>query len=132
MLAYSIFVVLGFVVKLGLLFEVWKFMNLSWFGPLEVLATRLVAPYEMPLWQVTSALNAGLAWAYFFRAQRYLLARDTTEAAPETRIEREYVAFQVVRTTFSLYAIACTLYIAAATAWQTRWPPIHFILFPRI
>jgi hypothetical protein len=133
MLAYSICVALGFVVKLGLLFEVWKFTKLSWSGPpLEVLATRLVAPYDLPLWQVTSALNAGLAWAYFFRAKRYLLARYTAEAAPERRIQREYVAFQVVRTIFSLYAIACTLYIAAATASQIQWPPIHLILFPRI
>jgi hypothetical protein len=132
MLTYSIFVLIGFILKLGLLFEVWKFTQLQWFGPLEVLATRLVAPYALPLWQVTSALNAGLAWAYFFLAQRYLLAQNTTEAPPETRIKREYVAFQVVRTAFSLYAIACTLYIAAATAWQTRWPPIHLILFPRI
>jgi hypothetical protein len=94
------------------------------------LATRLVAPFELPLWQVTSAISAGLAWAFFFRAKRHLLAKNLTEAWPEAWVEREYVAFQGVRTTLSLYAIACTFYIAAATAWQTEWPPIRFILFP--
>jgi hypothetical protein len=85
---------------------------------------------KTPLWQVASALNAVLVWAYFFRAERHLLARDTTEAWPDTWMEREYVAFQAVRTTFSLYAIACTLSITAVTAWHIKWP--HFIFFPRI
>jgi hypothetical protein len=132
-LTYSIFVILGFTLKLVLLYEVWRFENLSWLGPLGILATRLVAPAELPLWQVAAALNGVLAWAYFSLARRHVLARNKpTEAWPEGWIEREYVAFQAARTTLSLYAIACTFYIAAATAWQTRWPPIHFILFPRI
>jgi hypothetical protein len=105
-------------------------VELYWLGPLGGLATRLVAPFELPLWQVASAINAGLAWAFFFRAKRHLLATNTTEAWPESWVEREYVMFQGVRTTLSLYAIACTFYIAAATAWQTEWPPIRFILFP--
>jgi hypothetical protein len=132
-LTYSIFVILGFTLKVVLLFGVWRFEDLSWLGPLGILATRLVAPAELPLWHIAAALNAVLAWAYFSLARRRVLARNKpTEAWPEGWIEREYVAFQAVRTTLSLYAIACTFYIAAATAWQTRWPPIHFILFPRL
>jgi hypothetical protein len=132
-LTYSIIVILGFMLKLELLSAAWKFENLSWLGPLGGLATQLVAPLELPLWQIASALNGGLAWAYFFQGRRHLLARNkTTEAWPEAWVEREYVAFQALRTTLSLYAIACTLYIAALTAWQAEWPPIHFILLPRI
>jgi hypothetical protein len=130
-LFYSTFVIIVFGCKIGLIFEVWKF-SLDFAGPLGVLTTRLVAPFEMPLWQVTSAINAGLTWAFFFRAKRHVLAKGSSEALPEAWVKKEYVGFQAVRTTFSLYAIACTFYIAAATAWQTEWPPVHFILFPRI
>ena len=130
MLGYSLIVIFGFILKIALLFGIWRFAKLDWLGPLGVLATRIVAPLELPLWQVASAINAGLAWAFFFRAKRHLLAKNSTEAWPEAWVAHEYVVFQGVRTTFSLYAIACTFYIAAATAWQTEWPPIRYILFP--
>jgi hypothetical protein len=131
-LVYSLFVALAFILKVALIFGVWKFENLDWLGPLGNLATGLVAPFELPLWQVTSAFNAGLAWAYFFQAERHLLAKNSTEAWPNSWIEREYVAFQAIRTVFSLYSIACTLCIAAVTAWDINLPPIHFIVFPKI
>jgi hypothetical protein len=129
-LAYSVVILVIFILKLALIFEIWRFWELNWVGPLGVLATRLVAPFELPLWQIASALNASLAWIFLFRAQRHLLARHSTEAWPEVWVRKEYVAFQGVRTTLSLYAIACTLYLGLATACDAQWPPIRFILFP--
>ena len=76
------------------------------------------------------AFNALLTWGFFFHADQHLLAQGTSEAWPESWIRREYASFQVVRTTLSLYVIACTFYITAAVAWQTEWPPIRFVLFP--
>jgi hypothetical protein len=130
MLIYSVVVIIGFTAKVLLIVGVWKFAQLNWLGPVGELATRLVEPVYLPLWQITSAVNAVMAWAFYFRAERHLLARNSTEAWPEAWVQREYVGFQAVRTTLSLYAIACTFYLAAATAWQTEWPPIRLILFP--
>jgi hypothetical protein len=129
-LVYSLFVMAAFMLKMGVIFHLWTFLEITRLGSLGGLAMRLVAPFDLPLWQMASAMNAGMAWAFFFRAKRHLLANNSTEAWPEAWIEREYVGFQGIRTTLSLYAIACTFYIAAATAWQTEWPPIHLILFP--
>jgi hypothetical protein len=130
MLAYSTFVVLAFLAKLALLFGIWHLANLNWLGPLGDAATRLVAPFELPLWQIAGAANAVLAWLFFFHADQHLLAQGTSEAWPEVWVRREYALFEVVRTTLTLYVIACTFYIAAAVAWQTEWPPIRFVLFP--
>jgi hypothetical protein len=114
MLGYSLIVIFFFILKIALIFGYWR-LELDLGGQLG-LATRIVAPLELPLWQVTSAINGVLAWAFFFRAKRHLLAKDSTEAWPEAWIQHEYVVFRGVRTTLSLYAIACTYYIAAATA----------------
>jgi hypothetical protein len=130
MLAYSTFALLGFAAKLVLLVGVWQFANLDWLGPLGVAVTRLVAPLELPLWQVAGALNALLAWVFFFRADQHVQAQGTVEAWPEAWIGREYAAFQALRTTLSLYVIACTFYITAAVSWRTEWPAIRIVLFP--
>jgi hypothetical protein len=131
MLAYSIFVILGFGVKIISIFGLWRIEEAAPLGALGELARGLVGRCrELPLWQVASALTAVLTWAYFLRTKRHWLAKDTTEAWPEAWMEREYVTFQAVRTTLSLYAIACTLSIAAVTAWRLKWP--HFIFFPHI
>ena len=80
---------------------------------------------------VASGVNAMLAWAFFFRANRHLVAQATTEEWPQRWLQHEYVTFQAIRATLSVYAILCTSYIATATAFKTEWPPVHFILFPR-
>lgn len=129
MLVYSIFVLVGFCLKMFWLFEV-QSLDLAGWGPLGLLAIRMVAPLDLPIWQVACAINAVFAWLFFFRGKQHLLAKDSCEAWPVPWVEREYVAYQAIRTTLSLYIIACTFYIAATTAWTTEWPPIHFILFP--
>jgi hypothetical protein len=129
-LAYSAITFLFFLCKLApIIAALWVF-NLNGLGPLGVFLTRLVAPFDLPLWQVASGLNAMLALVFFFRANRHLVAQDTAEAWPERWLQREYVTFQAIRTTLSVYAIICTFYIGAATAFEAEWPPIHFILFP--
>jgi hypothetical protein len=131
MLIWSLFVIMGAFFKIPLLLRIWIFMQLDRLGPLGSLVTGLVEPIDVPLWQAGSVINAFLAWVYFFfRAKRHLLAKDSTEAWPEAWLKREYVSFQAVRTTLSLYAIACIFYIGASTAWRIEWPPIRFILFP--
>ena len=122
-------VLIFFLLKLAIYFDIWKFIQLDWMGPLGIMTTRLVAPFSVHLWQILSAANALLAWVFFFRAHRHLLARGTAELSEEV-VTREYVAFQSMRTAFSLFTIACTFYIAAATALDTEWPPIRIILFP--
>jgi hypothetical protein len=131
-LMYSGFVVLGGALKIALYIGVWRFINLQSFGPVGELATRLVAPTELPGWQIASFINALLAWAFGFWAVPQLRAhvKHSTEARSEASLRREYTGFQAVRTTLSLYSIACTFYIAASTAWQTEWPGIRFVLFP--
>ena len=131
-LMYSGFVVLGGALKIALYIGVWRFINLQSFGPVGELATRLVAPTELPGWQIASFINALLAWAFGFWAVPQLRAhaKHSTEARSEASLRREYTGFQAVRTTLSLYSIACTFYIAASTAWQTEWPAIRFVIFP--
>jgi hypothetical protein len=132
MLIYSSVVLISCGLKMALYTEAWKFGNLEQFGRAGELVTRLVAPVELPGWQVASAINAVLAWAFIFWAVPQLRAHriQSTEARSEVSLRREYSSFQAVRTTLSLYSIACTFYIAASTAWQTQWPGIHFVLFP--
>jgi hypothetical protein len=130
-LIWSVIVMLAMIFKVGLLFAVWRFWQLERLGPLGVFTTRLVAPYDLPIWQVTSAVSAVLAWVWYFCAKRHLIAKDTTEAWPESWLKTQYVTFQVIRTILTLYTIFCTFVIGAATAWQMEWPPIHFILFPQ-
>jgi hypothetical protein len=130
MVTYSAFVVLAFFAKLGLLFGIWQLANLDWLGPLGMAATRLTAPFDLPLWQIAGAINGVLAVLFFYHADLHLLAQGKTEAWPEAWVRREYVFFQVVRTPLSLYVIACTFYITAAVAWQIEWPPIRIVLFP--
>ncbi len=129
-LAYSILVLLVLAFKAALLFGAWQFFDLHTLGPLGSMITRMIAPLKVPLWQVASGANAVLALAFFFRADRHLLARNTSQALPTAWIELEYVCFQVTRTTLSMYAIVCVLYIATSTAWEAVWPPVELILFP--
>jgi hypothetical protein len=121
---------MAFCIKLGFYFLAWRFTELNWLGLLGEMITRIVAPLELPLWQILSAINAILACAFFFRAHRHLLAQGTSETLSEQRIRQEYVTFQAVRTAFSLFSISCTFYIAAAVASRTEWPHIRVILFP--
>lgn len=130
MLLYSVAVFFLFIGKLALVFSVWKLRNLEWLGPLGTLTMRLVSPFDLPLWQVAGAINASLVLIFFVRAERHLLAQNSAEAWPDAWIQREYAIIQTVRTTLSLYIVACTFYIAATTAWQTELPPLRFILFP--
>jgi hypothetical protein len=129
-LAYSTFTLAFFVLKLTpILAALWVF-NLNWLGPPGIFLTRLVAPFDLPLWQVAAGVNAILAWFLFFRADWHLRAQGTTEELPERRLQLEYVTFKAIRTILSVYSIICTFYIGAATAFETEWPPIRFILFP--
>jgi hypothetical protein len=73
MLAYSALVLLAFLAKLALLLGIWHLANLDWLGPLGVAASRLAAPFQLPLWQIAGALNALLAWLFFFQADRHIL-----------------------------------------------------------
>ena len=107
-----------------------QFFDLQMLGPVGSMAMRIIAPLKVPLWQVASGANAVLALAFFFRADRHLLSVNTSQALPTAWIEREYACFQVMRTTLSMYAIMCVLYIATSTAWEAVWPPFELILFP--
>jgi hypothetical protein len=98
MRAYSALVLLAFFAKLALLFGIRHFANLDWLGQLGVAATRLVAPLELPLWQVAGAANAILAWLFFFHADQHLLAQGTSEAWPEVWVRREYASLPPVPT----------------------------------
>jgi Fe2+ transport system protein B len=114
-LVYSIFVIVGFGSKILLIIGTWKFAH-SLMGSVGQVLNRLVAPFDLPLWQVAATLNAMLAWAFFLRAKRHILAYGSAAGWSETWIQREYIAFQATRTTLSLYTIVCTLYIIVSTA----------------
>jgi hypothetical protein len=130
-LVYSLIILLAFCLKFCLIFRVWEFADLSWLGTLGQFATRVVAPLEIPVWQIGTAINAILAWAFYFRAKQHLISRNSIEASSQPLINAEYAMYQATRTALSLYAITCTLYIAAVTAWEIEWPPMRFILFPQ-
>ena len=119
-----------FIGKVFVLFRAVTLPQLEWMGPIGILITQLAAPLELPLWQVASAANAMIAWAFYFHGHRLLLTRDLPNAWSETRVQREYAAMRTVRTTLSVYAIICALWIAAVTAWGIDWPVIHVIVFP--
>jgi hypothetical protein len=132
MLSYSCIVVAAFGFKVALYIGVLESISLENISRVGALFTRLIAPTVLPGWQVAAFINALLAWAFLFWAVPQLRAhtRHSAEARSEASLRREYTSFQAVRTTLSLYSIACTFYIAASTAWQTEWPTIHFVLFP--
>lgn len=132
MRAWSVVVTLLFLAKLALLFQLWRMAGLAGTGPLGEVVQRIVAPVELPLWQVMSFVNAVLAWAFWFRARDHLIAheRRSAYAWPEAWIRTEYAIFTVVRNTITLYVIACTLYIVATTALRANWPPLCLVLFP--
>jgi hypothetical protein len=134
-LGYSSLVIVGVSAKLMLILSEWDLLQpFFWrLGPIGLLFNRLIEPHRMPLWHITSAVNGALSWAFYFRGSRHLIAAYSTDAWPDRWIRWEYVGFQTVRTTFSLYAITCSLYIAVTTAWTIDWTflqLIHFIVFP--
>jgi len=130
MLAYSLLVLLTFAGKLALLFGYWQLPSLSYFGPPGIAATQLIDPVALPLWQVAAAVNAVLAWTFYFHSDMHLVARGTGEAWPEKWIRFEYTSITAIRNAITLYCVICTFYITAAVAWNTQWPTVRFILFP--
>ena len=129
MRTYSLIVLVGFCAKLAILFGVWKLRRSGWLGPLGIATTELA--------RLLISLSGGCRRAKRSVGMGRLLScgstppgAGTAEAATEPGCGEEFAAFQVARTTLSLYVIACTFYITASVAWQTDWPPIRVIPFP--
>jgi hypothetical protein len=130
LLVYSGCTAVAFIAKLWLLFAATNLPSLAWLGPIGTLTIQLVDPPNLPLWQIASALNAIIAWGFFFRGSRLYLTRHLADAPSETWVQREYAIIRGVRTILSVYTIFCTLYIGAVVAWHIDWPSIHILVFP--
>lgn len=129
-LAWSLIVLVGFAWKLGVWYKIADFAGADGLGEVGKWLTAMAAPLELSGWQVAAAINSLLAWGLFFRADGLIKQRANGLEVSTTAVAREWAFFQTIRTTLSLYTIACTVYITAAVAWSIDWPPVRFILVP--
>lgn len=129
-LGWSAFVLLLFGGKVALWLEITQLADLTHLRALGVWLRAMAAPQELPLWQLAGALNALLAWVFYLLIDGAV--KDHANGLPVSAdgAARQWAIFQAVRTTLSLYTIACTFYITAHAAWAIDWPPLRFVLFP--
>ncbi len=101
----------------------------AWFEsrPLELLET-LLAPAEIPLWQLASFTNAILAWLVYFVASGFLARHPQQTAEPSRAFDDGLSAVMVLRGCLSVYAIVVSIYLVAGLEWSL--PPIGESLLP--
>lgn len=126
---YSVIILLAFVWKLTI-----------WLGPQTValntdlmpLLEPYIEPARLPIWQISSASSALLAFGLYFLADWHLRSIEAGKPnrSAEQTIKRQIGATTVVRNSLALYAITCTLYIAWKVSGDIEWPVLEFILFP--
>ena len=101
----------AFLVKWLLVLH-WNDFALWWDGNAALRLLKLyVVPQEMPLWQLASALNGGIAIYLWFYARAILRLLAKNRAPAETTVRGVWQTFTVISAALSLYTISCTLLI---------------------
>lgn len=97
---------------------------------LSSLAHALIAPEEIPLWQVAMFVNSlVLIWQWSY-ARAVLRRLDENVPVEAEAVHRRLGGTLFVRRVLGTYAIACSLYIAVQTAYSFPWPRLGTKLFP--
>lgn len=132
-LVVSITVLILFVLKIALYTGVIKLNeSLSKYIVLSKIEI-FIESYNIPYWQVASALNSFLAVLLFFYASNRLIHFETGELnACEDNLTTDYTlrTATVIRTSLSLYTISCLFYIVLYNASLFELPPLGDKFFP--
>jgi hypothetical protein len=127
---FASFVLLLFAAKFYVYFA-WGDLGPSWHAiPGHRLLDALVMPKAFPFWQITSAVNAILAWILYLAAD-WVVARWKRGS----RINEKVIAamlrwISLVRGGLSVYAIVCGIYLAAALSGRFNLPTMGTGIFP--
>lgn len=129
-LVYSICVLLAIIAKV-VAYVTWSGFG-EWINDTAIgrFAVIYVVPGEMPIWQVAAGINSVLAIGLFIFAGSALFRIEHDQAWPEGHVVRVLRVSTAVRGVFSLYTIACTLYITVRAASDWNWPPLGTKVFP--
>jgi hypothetical protein len=129
---YSIVILLAFAWKMAVMFGWARLSAAVASSTIATLIMHYVAPSQLPLWQISAAVSALLAWGLYFLADVHLRAIEigNPNRASETAIKRQIGAITVVRNTLALYTAACMLYITWQVAAGIEWPVVELVLFP--
>lgn len=131
---WSLLVFLLFSAKIWLVVN-WhqytKWWNGNWGSDwLKFSATQIVWPDGLPLWQVSSALNAVLSWGLYVYASQILATSSVRGFVNKKQITNVINLINVTRTFLTVYIIFCTGYLAIKVAPEINLPDIDIILFP--
>ena len=128
--AYSVIILAALASKLAMM-VIWDGFADWWAQtPLGNILAIYVAPAEVPLWQVAAAINAIVAISLFVFAGAALMRFGAPDEWPHKRIEVVVRSLVVVRSSLTLYTIACTLYITLEAAKEWDLPALGMKLFP--
>jgi hypothetical protein len=127
---YSGVVVLLFVAKLYLFYKWAEARSSAEQLAAWRVAEALVAPQEIPWWQLAAVTNAVLTWVLFMIAQYYLQELEDQAPIPEKGLQTFFTTTLIVRNVLAVYTAACALYILFTTVDPSLFPPLGSKLFP--
>jgi len=87
-----------------------------------------VVPDAIPLWHIAAALNAVLAWAIFFKAERLVGTPQLNDPGRAEILKSQFTTLLVIRNFLTVYTVLCTLYITVQIATSFGLPRV--VLFP--
>ncbi|WP_375758711.1 hypothetical protein [Corallococcus exercitus] len=113
---YSVLVLAALSSKVVLDLLVPQWSNLWTSHPSALLLNTIIAPRQLPLWQMAMAVNAVTAWGLYFFADWALARRGRGRAPVQYRIETIVRTAWIVRTVLSVFVIANGVFAAAVLA----------------
>lgn len=127
---YSAIVLGAFLLKLVLMTATASFAEFWNSTDAARFAAIYVAPQEIPIWQFVAAVNSLSALVVFFLASEAWLRIAQRTPWPNVYVENAIRTMTFVRSIFSLYTIACVLYITVQHASDWNLPRLGTRLFP--
>jgi hypothetical protein len=128
--AYSTCVLLLFIGKMYLLLK-WTVLHTTYDTSQILQALRpYVVPEAMPIWHVTSALNAAGSWGLYFVADYFYKDVKHGTEIPETTLHYLFTWTGTVMSLFAVYSLLCTVYITVQVASTLDWPPLGAKFMP--
>ncbi|EIM27193.1 hypothetical protein [Microvirga lotononidis] len=127
---YSVLIIALFFTKLFLSYH-WAELRV-WIEPsmLWSLVAPLVAPNEIPWWQLAALTNAFLTIALYVAADYYLKELQIKASIPEHALQSSVKSVFIIRNILSIYTMLCTIYIVITNVDYERFPVIGTKLFP--
>lgn len=125
---YSVFV-LAFIVSKFFAVPYWNDLVLALQdSPASSFFRELIAPTEVPLWQLAALINALLTWILYLISDYMLFKYDTVSARAKSISLRVIQTIFFSRSFLSYYTIGVTIFIAFNTTWKIA--PIGTDPFP--